>query len=84
MFNSDRKEMETVMLNENLNIDQSPSVTIHDRSPPVADTGIADKASANLGARRLARQRFQRMRRRNQRASFARGGATGWVARMAG
>ncbi len=70
------------MLTETLKETQSGKIEIHDCAAQVGDTGIPGTDSANLGARRLAKTRIQRMRRRHQRsASFGRG-PTGWVARM--
>lgn len=70
------------MLIETLNRTQANDVEIHSCAALVGDTGLPGTDSANLGARRLARTRIQRMRRRHQRsASFGRG-PSGWVARM--
>lgn len=70
------------MLNETLKEMQSGKIEIHDCAAGVGNTGLPGTDSANLGARRLARTRIQRMRRRQQRsASFARSSG-GWVARM--
>lgn len=49
----------------------------------VGDTGISAGESANLGPKRLAKQRLQRMRRRHQRAQSSRNVTSGWVTRMA-
>lgn len=80
--NGDLKGKELVMLNEILKKVQSDSVSIRTDKVRISDTGIAED-SANLGPRRLARQRFQRMRRRHQRAASSAYPATGWVARIA-
>ena len=71
------------MLTEKLNRLQHSSTEIRDCNVRVGDTGIAFENSANLGTRRLAKERFQRMRRRHQRMSFSASAPTGWVARMA-
>ncbi len=49
----------------------------------VGDTGISAAHSANLGPKRLAKQRLQRMRRRHERAQWSRNVAMGWITRMA-
>jgi hypothetical protein len=71
------------MLNEYLNKVQSENVDIRDCNAHVGNTGIVDQQSANLGLARLAKERFQRMRRRQQRSAFSGSIARGWVARMA-
>ena len=70
------------MLNENLNEVQAETVSVHDYSARMGDTGIASNVSANAGAAEVAKQGFQRMRRRYQRAIFASSAPTGWVTRM--
>ena len=71
------------MLNEYLKKDQSNNVEIRDCKAHVGDTGIVNQQSANLGMARLAKQRVQRMRRRQQRSAFSGSIARGWVARIA-
>jgi hypothetical protein len=70
------------MLNECLKKDQSKEIDIRNCSGHVGNTGIAPEDSANLGPRRLAKQRFQRMRRRHERSAFSASAPTGWMARM--
>ena len=69
------------MLTETLNKVKSDEVPIRAHNVRIGNTGIAED-SANLGPQRLARQRFQRMRRRHERAMTSLR-ATGWVARWA-
>lgn len=71
------------MLTEKLNKLQHSSTEIRDFNVRIGDTGIAPQDSANLGPRRLVKQRFQRMRRRHQRMNSSASAPTGWVARMA-
>ena len=71
------------MLNETLKKVQSTEVGIRDCGVQVLNTGIGNAASANLGVTELAKQRFQRMRRRHERGLVSRDISRGWVARMA-
>lgn len=71
------------MLNEKLSNLQYVNTEIRDCDVRIGDTGIAPEDSANFGPRRLAKQRFQRMRRRHERSVLSARAATGWVARMA-
>ena len=71
------------MLNEYLNKVQPECVEIQDCKARVSVTGIESADSANLGARRLAKARIQRMRRRQQRSFSASNRPMGWVARFA-
>ena len=70
------------MLNEYLRKDESHAVDIMDCNVQIGDTGIAPVDSVNLGPKRLAKQRFQRMRRRQDRALFSGNGRLGWATRM--
>lgn len=70
------------MLNEYLNKEQSQRVEILDCNVQVGDTGMPSVDSLNLGPKRLAKQRAQRMRRRNDRASFSVNARLGWATRM--
>lgn len=70
------------MLNETLSKVQSDDVSIRSCDVRIGHTGIGED-SANLGPGRLARQRFQRMRRRHERAMSSTRATTGWVARWA-
>lgn len=70
------------MLIETLNKTQSDNIELHDCTALVGDTGLPGTDSANLGARRLARTRIQRMRRRQQRSATSGHNSGGWVARM--
>lgn len=79
-FNTETKEYE--MLIETVNKTQSDNVEIHGCTARVGDTGLPGVDSANLGVRRQAQARIQRMRRRHQRAALSGQGPTGWVARM--
>lgn len=69
------------MLNHSLKKTQPGSVEIRDCAGPVKETGFPPSDSANLGVRRLAKTRAQRMRRRSLRATTG-FSAGGWVARM--
>ena len=70
------------MLNECLKQDQSQTVEILDCNARVGNTGMPSEDSVNLGPRRLAKQRTQRMRRRHDRALFAGKSSLGWATRM--
>lgn len=70
------------MLIETVNKTQSDDVEIHNCAALVGDTGLPGTDSANLGARRLAKSRIQRMRRRQQHSPSFGHGPSGWVARM--
>ena len=70
------------MLNECLYKDTSESVAIMDCNVQVGDTGIPAEDSINLGPKRLAKQRVQRMRRRNDRSVFSGNSRLGWATRM--
>ena len=71
------------MLNEYLKEVQAETVKVRNCGARVTDTGIESTDSANLGARRLAKTRVQRMRRRQQRVLSAANRPMGWVARFA-
>ena len=70
------------MLNECLKKDQSQTVDILDCNAHVGDTGMPAEDSVNLGPRRLAKQRLQRMRRRHDRALIAGTTSLGWATRV--
>ncbi|HKJ17065.1 MAG TPA: hypothetical protein VJ984_06945 [Xanthomonadales bacterium] len=70
------------MLNHNLNTDQALEMDIQDCGTRVCDTGITPEDSANLGPKRLAKQRLQRARRRNNHSLFTTRASSGWMTRM--
>lgn len=70
------------MLNETLKKVQSEDVPVRSSNVRIGNTLIAEE-SANLGTRRLAKARFQRMRRRHEHATRSAYPASGWVARWA-
>lgn len=70
------------MLNECLKNEQSQSVEIMDCNVQVCDTGIPVQDSLNLGPKRLAKQRVQRMRRSHNRSVFAGNARLGWATKM--
>lgn len=70
------------MLNESLKQVQTDNVEISDSNLQIGDTGMPATDSANLGIRRQAQARTQRMRRRHERAMTSFSRPTGWVARM--
>ena len=70
------------MLNENLKQDQSQTVEIMDCNVHVGDTGIPSEDSVNLGPKRIAKERVQRMRRRNNHSLFSGNSRLGWATRM--
>lgn len=70
------------MLNEYLRNDQAESVDIVDCDVQVCNTGISAEDSVNLGPKRLAKQRNQRMRRRHDRSLFSGISSRGWATRM--
>lgn len=70
------------MLNEYLKNDQSQCVEIKDCNVRVGATGMPSTDSVNLGPKRLAKQRVQRMRRRHDRALFTSNARLGWATRM--
>ena len=71
------------MLNEILKKVQTDNVEIYDSNVHVGNTGMPATDSANLGIRRQAQARTQRMRRRHQRAMSSFSRPLGWTARMA-
>ena len=70
------------MLNECLKKDASQNVEILDYKVQIGETGIPAEDSLNLGPRRIAKQRVQRMRRRHDRALSTGYSRLGWAARM--
>lgn len=62
--------------------DQSQSVEVVECTAHVGATGFPADDSANLGPKRLAKQRIQRMRRRHERAYFGGNARLGWATRM--
>ena len=70
------------MLNECLKTEVTQSVDLVDCNAQVGDTGMPSADSANLGPKRLAKQRVQRMRRRHNPAFTAPSSRLGWSARM--
>ena len=70
------------MLNECLKNDQSQTVEIVDCNARIGNTGMPNENSVNLGPKRLAKQRIQRMRRRHDRALITAKSGIGWTARM--
>lgn len=70
------------MLNHNLKTDQALELGIQDCGSRVCDTGISTEDSANLGPRRLSKQRVQRARRRFERSVFNARRTSGWMTRM--
>jgi hypothetical protein len=71
------------MLNEYLKKAQPESFEIRKIAAPVGNTGITQDGSANFDATAVAKLRFQRMRRRLERASVSGASSIGWMARMA-
>ena len=70
------------MLNECLKKESTDSVGIRDCRVRVGDTGMPSTDSLNLGPKRLAKERHQRMRRRHDRALFQSNSRLGWATRM--
>lgn len=70
------------MIYETLKETQSAPIEVHPCADRVSETGLSVSDSANLGVRRLAKARMQRMRRRSLRSALSGRGPTGWVARM--